>query len=208
MNKLNLSISKAMRSDGGRGLKLALVTAFLMAIITSIPQIHLGYVRGSEWNGSCAYSDWDELAYVAYTNALIDGRPRRNDPYSGKDSGEFESLFSIQFLPAYAVAIPAKLLHLPGDIAFILLLPIATIATVLAIWWLLFELTGNSLLAAAGAICVVSFGTAAAHSPLQMLWASRLNTTLFPFCGGIFQLFLFRYFFLQTSLFGVLLPDV
>jgi hypothetical protein len=29
-------------------------------------QIHLWYVRGADWGGSCAYSDWDELAYVAY----------------------------------------------------------------------------------------------------------------------------------------------
>jgi hypothetical protein len=198
MNKLNLWISKAIISDGKRGLKLALVTAFLMAIVTSIPQIHLWYVRGSEWNGSCAYSDWDELAYVAYTNALIDGRPRQNDPYSGKDSGEFESLFSIQFLPAYTVAIPAKLLHIPGDIAFILLLPIATIATVLAIWWLLFELTGNSLLAAAGAICVVSFGTAAAHSPLQMLAGVQTQYNPFPFLRRHIPAVPFPIFFLAN----------
>ena len=161
--------------------KLALLSAFVLAIITSIPQIHLSYVRGSEWNGSCAYSDWDELAYVAYTNALIDGRPRRNDPYSGKDNGKFESLFSIQFFPSYAVAIPAKLLHIPGDTAFIVLLPVATTAVFLVVWGLLFELTGNTLLAIAGALCVLSLGTAAAHSPLQIFQGVATEYNPFPF---------------------------
>src|SRR5437867_6333482 len=104
---------------------LGLLTALILAIITSIPQMHLWYVRGFEWQGSCAYSDPDELPYLAYTNALIDGRPRRNDPYSGKNS-QYETLFSIQFLPAYAVALPARLLHISADTAFILLLPLVT----------------------------------------------------------------------------------
>src|SRR5690349_5653320 len=104
--------------------KLVLVSAFALAVITSLPQIHLWYVRGSEWNGSCALLDPDELPYQAYTNALIDGRPRRNDPFSGKDGGSFETLFSIQFLPPYAVALPSRLLGLSVDTAFIVLLPL------------------------------------------------------------------------------------
>src|SRR5258705_3536837 len=169
MNNLNPSISQVIHSRGVRRLKLVLVTAFLMAMITSMPQIHLWYVRGSEWNGSCAYSDWDELAYVAYTNALIQGRPRRNDPFSGRDNSQFETLFSIQFLPAYAVAIPARLIGISADRAFMLILPLATIATFLVVWWLLLEITRNPKLAIVGAICVLSLGTAAAHSPLQIL---------------------------------------
>src|SRR5437870_3914403 len=90
-----------------RRLKIALLIA-AFTVITSLPQLYLCYVRGSEWNGSCAYLDTDELAYSAYINALIDGRPRRNDPYSGDDNAQSETLFSIQFLPAYVVALPAK----------------------------------------------------------------------------------------------------
>src|SRR5258705_13291187 len=78
----------------------ALLTAATLALITCLPQIYLNYVRGSAWNGSCAYLDTDELPYAAYTNALIDDRPRRNDPFTGKDDNQFETLFSIQFLPA------------------------------------------------------------------------------------------------------------
>src|SRR5687767_14678542 len=181
MNATPISQMAEQHHEISRPWKAPLFAAFLLAIITSIPQLHIWYVRGSDWNGSCAYSDWDELAYAAYTNALIDSRPRRNDPYSGRDGGQVESLFSIQFLPAYVVALPAKLLRIPADTAFILLTPIATMATVLAVWWLLFELTGNSLLAAAGAICVVSFGTGAAHSPLQMLSGVQTQYNPFPF---------------------------
>jgi hypothetical protein len=151
-----------------------------MGFITSLPQIYIRYLRGSEWNGSCAYLDWDELPYVAYTNALIDGRPRRNDPYSGKDNGPFETLFSIQFVPAYAVALPARLFGLSADTAFMILLPLATIASALVIWWLLFEITGNTLLATVGAVCVISLSTAAAHSPLQIILGIETGYDPFP----------------------------
>jgi len=178
--------------------KPALAAAFLLSLITSIPQIHLWYVRGADWDGSCAYSDWDELAYVAYANALVDSRPRRNDPYSGRDNGDSESLFSIQFLPAYAVVIPARFLHIPADTAFILLTPIATAAAVLVLSWLLFELTGNSLLAAAGAICVISFATAAAHSPLQMISGVQTQYNPFPFLRRYIPAVPFPFFFLAN----------
>ena len=191
----------------GPGLKPVLLIAFLMAIITSIPQIHLWYVRGSEWNGSCAYSDWDEPAYMAYTNALIRGRPRRNDPYSGKDNGEFESLFSIQFLPAYAAAIPARLLGISSSSAFVLIGPLATIATFLVVWWLLLELTGNRQLAMVGAICVISFGTAAAHSPLQIVQGVGTEYNPIPFLRRYipalpFPLFLLSSLFIWRALVG------
>ena len=152
-----------------------------MAFVTSIPQLHLSYVRGAVWNGSCYYSDWDELPYAAYTNALIQGRPRRNDPFSGKDDGQFESLFSIQFLPAYVVAIPARFFRVSVDTAFMLLLPLATITSFLAIWWLLFELTGNAVLSTVGAACVISLGTAAAHSPIPIFFGVIPEYSSFPF---------------------------
>ena len=52
----------------------------------------------------------DEPLYSAYVNALIDGRTRKNDPFGGRDSSAEaplpESIFSIQFMPAYAIALP------------------------------------------------------------------------------------------------------
>jgi len=160
---------------------VVLLAAFVLAVITLIPQFHLWYVRGSEWNGSCALLDPDELAYQAYTNALIDGRPRRNDPYTGIDGGSFETLFSIQFLPPYVVALPARLLNVSVDTAFIVLLPLVIFATVFALWKLLFELTGNTLLAAVGAMCVVSLGIVAAHSPIQIIRGFETGYDPFPF---------------------------
>jgi hypothetical protein len=157
-----------------------LLAGVALAFITSLPQIHLWYVRGSEWNGSCAYLDPDELPYAAYTNALINGRPRRNDPYSGKDNSPFETLFSVQFVPAYAVALPARLFGLSADTAFMILLPLATIASVLVIWWLLFEITANTLLATVCAVCVISLSTAAAHSPLQIMLGIETGYDPFP----------------------------
>ena len=158
-----------------------MLAALALAFITSLPQIYLCYVRAPEWNGSPAYLDTDELPYLAYTNALIDGRPRRNDPYTGKDGGPFETLFSIQFFPPYALALPAKLLGVSSSTAFIVLLPLATIAASFMIWWLLLEVTGNRPLAMVGAVGVLSLGTAAAHSPLQVLQGVVTGYDFFPF---------------------------
>jgi hypothetical protein len=89
----------------------AILVALALAFITSIPQLYLCYERGQKWNGSFATFDMDELAYSAYANALADGRPRRNDPYNGKDNQDFESLFSIQFLPPYVLSSVARILN-------------------------------------------------------------------------------------------------
>jgi len=91
--------------------RLGLIAAAIIVVITSIPQIGLIVKRGSEWHGSYALIDFDELSYSAYLNALIHGRPRRNNPYLGRDSDQTnigESYFSIQFLPSYAIALPAR----------------------------------------------------------------------------------------------------
>src|ERR1044072_8614273 len=153
----------------GQNWILPLTAVVALAFITSIPQIYLWYVRGSEWNESCAYQDTDELPYAAYTNAIIDGRPRRNDPFTGNDNQQFETLFSIQFFPAYAIALPARLLGLSANTAFIILLPLATVAIALVTFWLLLELTNSIPLATAGAVGIIGLGTAAAHSPIQIL---------------------------------------
>jgi hypothetical protein len=160
--------------------KLPLAAVILLAFITSIPQIYLWYLRGSDWNGSCAYQDTDELPYAAYTNALIDGRPRRNDPFTGKDNQQFETLFSIQSFPAYAIALPARLLGLSTTTAFIALLPLTTIGIALVAFWLLLEFTDSTPLAMAGAVGVLTLGTAAAHSPIQILQGIDVGYNSFP----------------------------
>lgn len=164
-----------------QGLALVVGTVAVLTLFTCMPQFYLWYVRGSEWNGSCAYLDTDELAYAAYTNALIDGRPRRNDPYTGKDDNQDESLFSIQFLPAYCLAFLAKILRASASRAFIILLPLATVAAALAVLWLLFELTEKFSLAIVGTIGVLCLGSVAALNPLQILMGIQAGYDSFPF---------------------------
>jgi hypothetical protein len=164
----------------GQNWKLPLTTVVVLAFITSIPQIYLWYVRGGEWNGSCAYLDSDELPYAAYTNALINARPRRNDPFTGNDNQQFETLFSIQSLPPYVIALPARLLGLSASTAFIILLPLATVAIALVTFWLLLEFTNSIPLATAGAVGIIGLGTAAAHSPIQILLGIDTGYSSFP----------------------------
>src|ERR1041384_7933529 len=117
------------------------VVAVGMTLLALCPQIYLWHVRGRAWAGANAYFYTDEPAYAAYVNALVDGRPRRNDPYTGADdtpaAPQPESLFSIQFIPAYLIALPARSLGLSTATAFILLAPIVAFTTSLALFWLL-----------------------------------------------------------------------
>jgi hypothetical protein len=200
-----------IKSDSGklaiamtlRQWKPGLIAAAVLAVITSLPQIYLCYERGSEWNGAYAYFDSDEFVYSAYLNALIDGRPRRNDPYTGEDEGRFETLFSIQFIPAYSIAIPARILGVSASTAFIIVLPFITIASTLILFLFLFEFTQNSIVSAIGATCILCMGILAAQPPWQLFSASfpfpfpflRRYMPAFPF-----PLFLAMTFFLWRSL--------
>ncbi len=94
--------------------QFGIIAAIFLAIFTLYPQFKMLYLRGDDWNGHYAYNDIDEVAYASYVRALIDGRPRKNDPYSGRDDApqtpQPESLFSIQFAAPYSIAIPARIL--------------------------------------------------------------------------------------------------
>jgi hypothetical protein len=104
----------------------------------------------------------DEAYYAAYVNALIDGRPRRNDPFGGQDDSPThrlpESLYSVQFLPAYAVAIPARLFRISASTAFIILTPTTAFLAGLSVFWLLFHVSGDYRIAAAGTLFVLCLG--------------------------------------------------
>ena len=112
-----------------------------MTVLALLPQFHLWAGRSGEWQGSFVTFDFDEVAYASYLNALIDGRPRRNDPYTGRtDTAEQalpESLHSIQFVAAYALALPARALGLSTGTTFILVRALAAFASTLALFWLL-----------------------------------------------------------------------
>jgi hypothetical protein len=150
-------------------------------IITSLPQLYLCYVRGSQWNGTCAYLDTDELAYAAYVNALIDGRPRRNDPYTAKDDSRFETLFSIQFMPAYVVALPSRVFRLSAATSFIVLQMIATLAASLSVTLILFELTHDLKFASLAGVGVLCLGGIIALNPIQILSGVQVGYDFLPF---------------------------
>lgn len=139
-----------------------LLAALGIILLSMLPQFHLWYQRGSNWNGANANFYTDEPAYAAYVTALVDGRPRRNDPYTGIDdqpaSPLAESLFSIQFIPAYLIAWPARLLGISTATAFILLSPLCAALIALGLFWLLSLFIEDGRMAAAGVWIILCLG--------------------------------------------------
>jgi hypothetical protein len=133
-----------------------------MVLLSMIPQIHLWVVRGRDWNGAYVSPQGDEIFYSGYINALIDGRPRKNDPFGGRDDSSSahlpESTFSIQFIPAYAIALLAKLFHVSASTAFILLTGVSTLLATLSVFWLLQVITIDHRRATAGTLFVLCLG--------------------------------------------------
>jgi hypothetical protein len=106
--------------------KWCALAATAITLLALMPQIHFWLVRGSQWNGAYTILQPDELLYSAYVNALIDGRPRRNDPVSGRDDHPQaplpESLLSrlmpLPFLPGRLASqrqLPSSCLLVPRD---------------------------------------------------------------------------------------------
>ena len=136
----------------------------LMSALALFPQAHLVWTRGSDWQGHYAYFYTDEPAYAAYLNALIDGRPRLSDPYTGVDDSPqnplAESLFSIQFAPAYLLALPARLFRLSAADVFILLMPLVAFSASLAVYWLAWSVLRDRRVAFAAVFVVLCLGAA------------------------------------------------
>jgi len=142
--------------------RYGLIAGIFLAIFSLYPQMKMVYLRGDDWNGHYAYNDIDEVAYAAYVRALIDGRPRKSDPYTGKDDStatpQEESLFSIQFVAPYTVALPARLIGIGAPWAMTLAGAIAAFLTALAVFWLIGMITGNSIFAMSGSLIVLAGG--------------------------------------------------
>ena len=143
-------------------LRWCAVACAAMALLSLIPQIHLWVVRGWDWNGAYVSPQGDEPLYSAYINSLIDGRTRKSDPFGGRDDAPErplpESTFSIQFVPAYAIALPARILGISASTAFILLVAAAALFASLSLFCLLNSVAGDPRLAAAGTLCVLCLG--------------------------------------------------
>jgi hypothetical protein len=175
--------------------QLIVIVAFL-TLISLLPQIYLWTSRGSQWNGAFANLDMDEYAYSAYLKSLIDNHPRRNDPYTRSDSAETETLFSIQCLPAYTLAFLARFFGLSASAVFIILAPVITVASALAVFWLLSSVTEDNKLAVVGSLGVLVVGTVVAVNPGSILIGDQgfdflpflrryLPATAFPFIFGL-----------------------
>ena len=124
--------------------KLGILAGLGVLLVTTIPQLRLWTERRGEIHGAYAFIDPDELVYSAYLNSIVDGKPRRNDPFlprMNESAVAHETYFSLQFLPPFAVAFVTKLLGLKAATAFIVLTPLFAFVSALAVFWLLCEIT-------------------------------------------------------------------
>lgn len=142
--------------------QFGIIAGIFLVIFTLYPQFKMLYLRGDDWQGHYAYNDIDEVAYASYVKALIDGRPRKNDPYTGRDDSpehpQPESLFSIQFAAPYTLAIPARILGINAPWAMTLGGALAGFFAALACFWLVGKLTDDSLFAMAGTLVILAGG--------------------------------------------------
>ena len=187
------------------GLQAALLASIAVMFLSLYPQLHLWYVRGAQWNGTYALFDTDEVAYSAYLNALIDGRPRRNDPYTGRDEREDapqpESLFSIQFAPPFALALVARVLGLSASTVFLLLGCATALVSSLAIFRLVRMVTNDERLAATAILFVLCLGTlATGHGAVREMRGVQAAYHYLPFLRRYIPAFIFPFYFAFCSL--------
>ncbi|HJR06289.1 MAG TPA: hypothetical protein VJ842_03440 [Pyrinomonadaceae bacterium] len=163
-----------MRRSTVDSTRWGIAAAAALAFVALVPQMLMWSERGRNWHGTHISFYSDESSYAAYLNALINGRPRLNDPYTGKDDTPAaplpESPYTTQFVPAYALALPARLLGLDSNIAFIALSPLAAFAAALALFCLLRELLTDARLAATLALLVLCCASLA-----QKIWLTLLG---------------------------------
>ncbi|MGZ8846248.1 MAG: hypothetical protein ACXW3C_07265 [Pyrinomonadaceae bacterium] len=135
--------------------------AIVMMLVAVFPQLHFVLHRGRDWHGANAVTHPDEVAYSAYTAALIRGEPRRYDPYTGRgaEAGAAESLFSIQLIPAYTVALPGRWLGLSASTLFMVFPVLCAVASSLALFWFLSLLTRDERLSAGAVVFIFCLGT-------------------------------------------------
>lgn len=162
------------------------MAALAMTLLSLFPQCYLWWERGRQWNGAQAFFYTDEPSYAAYANALIQGRPRLNDPYTGRDDNDAhrlpESFFSIQFIPAYLVALPARALGISTATAFILISPVAAFAAALALFWLFVLITNDDRAAAALVPLVLCLGLLVdGNGVLRPFFNKRATLVYLPF---------------------------
>jgi hypothetical protein len=190
--------------------KWGFFASFALAILALYPQFHLLVNRGGQWAGAYAYFDTDEVAYSAYLQALIDGSPRRYDPYTGRDSHNGkplpESLFSVQCVPPYLAAIPARFFGLSASAIFIFLTAAVAVSSALVLFWLLAIITENNRLAAVGVLVVLCMATfVSGQGPSRYIFGTPVRWNYLPFLRRYIPAIPFPFF---LALFGVVWRSV
>ena len=176
--------------------KYVLIPTSIVLFLAVYPQLNIWLAKGSAWQGAFAVSNYDEVAYSAYVNSLIVGRPRKNDPFIGQDNIQGETLYSIQLIPAYTIAAVTKLLGLSASSAFVVLNFLIAIFSSLSIFALLWAVTRDNLLAGVGVLVVLCLGTAAAfQGELQHMILGNYLCDFFPFLRRYQPGFAFPLFF-------------
>lgn len=190
-----------------------IIAGLFLAVFSLYPQFKLMYMRGPEWNGHYAYNDVDEVAYASYLAALIDGRPRRNDPYTGRDdepgNPQPESLFSIQFAGPYTIAVPARLLRIEAPWAITIAGALAAFLTALLLFWLLARISGNAVFGMAGSLMVLAGGALfAGEGAIGEILGSGFSYPYFPGFRRYIPAMAFPAFFAFVALVWRAIPAV
>jgi len=157
-----------------------------MTFLSLVPQIHLWLATGRDWNGTYATVQGDEFLYSAYVNALRHGRPRRNDPFAGRDSTAGsplpESSFSIQFIPAYVLSFVSRGLRVSASTVFVLLTAATGFATTWSIFFLIASVWKDERFALTGAVVVLCLGELAGDGGIAgVLLLNHKLSVLMPF---------------------------
>jgi len=158
MNNRMVSVNRSF-------LAWALLAGLAASVFAMSLQFDLWIERGKKWNGSFAAMDSDEPFYAAYVQSLIDGKSRRNSPYTGMEDSstnpQRESYLSIQILASYPTVVLAKVFGLSSSTAMIWLLPLIGFTSALAVFWIIHIVTEDPLVAFVGTMTVLMGGAAA-----------------------------------------------
>jgi len=156
-----------MRLKESRWALICLVGCAVVAV-TFLPQVVFWVERNGNWQGMYALAHTDELVYSAYLNSLMQGKPRRTNPYLPQQESGIQSSFSLQFLPPYAIYAGAYPFSTSAAIAFIFLTPLMAFISSFAVYWLLSEVTHNRKVAAVGVLIVLLCGVIASQNPFAI----------------------------------------
>ncbi len=181
--------------------RYGIIAGIFLAVFACYPQLKLWYVAGDQWNGHYAYNDIDEVAYAGYLNALISGRPRKNDPYTGRDHStetpQPESLFSVQFAAPYTIAIPARVLGISAPSAMTLSGALAGFLAAIGCFWIIGLVTGDSVIAMTGSLVALCGGAlAAGEGAIGEILGNGVAYPYFPFLRRYVPAVPFPVFFL------------